>query len=119
MRGGSYSGGGKTSVKLLRTAIPVVCVCLLLFFWGLGAVPFYTRGEPREAVVVWEICSTGEWILPLRNGTEIPSKPPLFHWLGALLAKALGRKDRPYLGRAHAIENCSKRRGGVGMSLGA
>ena len=31
--------------------------------------------------------------MPLRNGTEIPSKPPLFHWLGAPLSKALGRVD--------------------------
>jgi len=44
-------------------------------------------------VVVWEIVSNGEWILPLRDGTEIPSKPPLFHWLGALVSTALGRVD--------------------------
>ena len=25
----------------------------------------------------------GGWILPLRNGTELPLKPPLFHWVGA------------------------------------
>ena len=69
----------------------LIFVCLLLFFWGLGDIPFHTRGEPREGVVVWEIYSSGEWILPLRNGTEIPSKPPLFHWLGALISHAFGR----------------------------
>src|SRR5215813_5945850 len=77
----------------VRTVFPVVGVCLLVFFWGLGQMPFYTRGEPREAVVVWEIANNGEWILPLRDGTEIPSKPPLFHWLGALVSTALGRVD--------------------------
>ncbi len=73
----------------LRTSAPLyLCflVCLLLFFWGLGNIPFYTKGEPREAVVVWEIYINGEWVLPLRNGTEIPSKPPLFHWLGAFVS---------------------------------
>lgn len=58
----------------------------LLYLWGLGALPFYTKGEPREATVVWEIYHSGEWILPLRNGHIIPSKPPLFHWLGAGIA---------------------------------
>jgi hypothetical protein len=56
----------------------------------LGALPFYTKGEPREATVVWEIHTSGAWILPLRNGYIIPSKPPLFHWLGALLALGWG-----------------------------
>jgi 4-amino-4-deoxy-L-arabinose transferase-like glycosyltransferase len=69
----------------------VVFVCLLLFFWRPGHIPFYTKGEPREGVVVWEIYTSGEWILPLRNGTEIPSKPPLFHWLGALISHISGR----------------------------
>ena len=29
-------------------------------------------------------------ILPLRNGTEIPSKPPLYHWLAFGASLALG-----------------------------
>ncbi|HEV8715238.1 MAG TPA: glycosyltransferase family 39 protein [Candidatus Binatia bacterium] len=53
-------------------------------------MPFYKRGEPREATVIWEIYTAGEWILPLRNGHIIPSKPPLFHWLGALVSLAWG-----------------------------
>lgn len=68
----------------------VLFCCFLLYLWGLGALPFYTKGEPREATVVWEIHTSGEWILPLRNGHIIPSKPPLFHWLGALLTLGWG-----------------------------
>lgn len=30
-------------------------------------------------------------ILPMRNGDELPSKPPLFHWLGALASVVHGR----------------------------
>ncbi|MEM4410007.1 MAG: glycosyltransferase family 39 protein, partial [Candidatus Caldarchaeum sp.] len=30
-------------------------------------------------------------ILPLRNGTEIPLKPPLFHWCGAVIALISGK----------------------------
>jgi 4-amino-4-deoxy-L-arabinose transferase-like glycosyltransferase len=72
------------------TGCGLLLLCALLYFWGLGAVPFYTKGEPREATVVWEIYTHGDWILPLRNGHIIPSKPPLFHWLGTLVAFAWG-----------------------------
>ena len=61
--------------------------------WRLGAAPFYTKGEPREALVVWEMVHGRGWILPRRNGTEIPSKPPMFHWLGAMVAKMAGTLD--------------------------
>jgi 4-amino-4-deoxy-L-arabinose transferase-like glycosyltransferase len=77
-------------VRLHLTGLGLVLLCALLYLWGLGSLPFYTKGEPREATVVWEIYTTGEWILPLRNGYFIPSKPPLFHWLGALLSLAWG-----------------------------
>jgi 4-amino-4-deoxy-L-arabinose transferase-like glycosyltransferase len=53
--------------------------------------PFYTRGEPREALVVQTIVTSGEIVLPMRNGDELPSKPPLFHWLGAIASKVQGR----------------------------
>ena len=72
------------------TGFLLMMLCFLLYLWGLGDVPFYTKGEPREATVVWEIYATGEWILPLRNGHIIPSKPPLFHWLGTLASYACG-----------------------------
>jgi 4-amino-4-deoxy-L-arabinose transferase-like glycosyltransferase len=74
----------------IYSGIGLTLLCALLYLWGLGELPFYTKGEPREATVVWEICTSGEWILPLRNGHLIPSKPPLFHWLGVLLSLAWG-----------------------------
>src|SRR5262245_44589533 len=72
------------------TGCGLFLLCALLYLWGLGAVPFYTKGEPREATVVWEIYTNGEWILPLRNGHIIPSKPPLFHWLGTITSFVWG-----------------------------
>jgi 4-amino-4-deoxy-L-arabinose transferase-like glycosyltransferase len=63
-----------------------------LFFQSPDA-PFYDKQEGREALVVWEIIHSGNWILPLRNGVEIPSKPPLYHWLAALIAKSTHQLD--------------------------
>ncbi len=66
---------------------------LFLYVWGLGRVPFYTKGEPREAVQVWEEVNGGEWVLPMRNGRDLPSKPPLFHWLAGISSLAFGEVD--------------------------
>ena len=58
-------------------------VCGLAFFANLGGIPFYDKGEPREALVVRDIVLNGNWMFPLKLGQQIPSKPPLFHWVGA------------------------------------
>lgn len=67
--------------------------CFILLFFGLSELPFYTRGEPREGLVVWEMYSSGNWILPAVNGDYIPFKPPLFHWLALLMSHLFGRVD--------------------------
>lgn len=71
----------------------LVILTLVLYFRGLGTLPFYTVGEPREALEIWEEIHTGEWILPMRNGEDLPSKPPLFHWLGGVTAAVTGSVD--------------------------
>jgi 4-amino-4-deoxy-L-arabinose transferase-like glycosyltransferase len=89
---GSVATRGST-LPLLGAAAVVVVAWVVLELWGLGAVPFSTKGEPREALVVWEMTHGGGWILPRRNGVELPSKPPLFHWLGALTSLLRGTTD--------------------------
>ena len=71
----------------------ILAVCLLLSFRGIRDTPFYDKQEAREASVIWEIHNSGNWILPLRNGEEIPAKPPFYHWLGALISSTVGRVD--------------------------
>ena len=46
--------------------------------------------EGREAFVMQEVLRSENWILPLRNGETIPSKPPLLHWIGASVAQLSG-----------------------------
>lgn len=70
--------------------VAVLGAAAILYVAPLAKVPFYTKGEPREAIVVQSIVDHGEWVLPLRNGNEIPSKPPMFHWLGAGASLAVG-----------------------------
>src|SRR5918993_299380 len=64
-------------------SVLLAAVCTLVFLLFLGKTPFHDRGEPREALVVRDIVLQGRWLLPLRGGEQIPSKPPLFHWFAA------------------------------------
>src|SRR5215472_13773254 len=67
----------------MRAPLLVTGICLVLFFTGLGSVPFYTRGEPREALVAREMSRSGEWLVPSRPEGELTRKPPLFYWAAA------------------------------------
>lgn len=59
--------------------------------------PVWGSTEAREVQVVDRMLSTGELLLPLRNGT-VPSKPPMFHWFAAALSAPFGETS-PYLVR--------------------
>lgn len=83
----------RTASAVVASALLIVLAWAVLQLWGLGAAPFHTKGEPREGLVVWEMTHGGGWILPKRNGEELPSKPPLFHWLGAVTSLVRGATD--------------------------
>ncbi len=69
----------------------LLSLCFLLYFFDLGRIPFYNYEESKEALTVWEMVNGGGWILPLRNGVEQPLKPPLFHWIGAVVSLLTGQ----------------------------
>ena len=68
-------------------------LCGFLYFPYLGSTAFFDKGEPREALAVQDIAQRGEWLFPLKRATDIPSKPPLFHWSAALTSKIAGKLD--------------------------
>jgi 4-amino-4-deoxy-L-arabinose transferase-like glycosyltransferase len=67
---------------------------ILVFFaaWTYLLPPIWNHGEAREGLVARSIVEEHQWILPYRNG-EVPSKPPLFHWVAALLGHIFGVSD--------------------------
>ncbi len=77
---------GRVPLGLLLCA---VCMYLAIQLSVVGVADIGGSSEAREAHVISEIVKNNEWILPRRNGI-IPSKPPLFHWIGAVVSNAIG-----------------------------
>src|SRR5947199_1157367 len=79
-----------------RSNIPIhivllIILCGALYFPYLDSTPLFDKGEPREAMAVQDIVQRGEWLVPLKRATDIPSKPPLFHWSAALTSRVTGK----------------------------
>lgn len=56
----------------------------------LGETIFYSKGEPREAIVAFSMLESGNWILPLNYGTDMAYKPPFLYWTIAVFSSLLG-----------------------------
>ncbi len=68
--------------------IALLSVLVILPF--LGETIFYSKGEPREAIVAYSMLESGNWILPVNYGTDIAYKPPFFYWAIAAVSSLLG-----------------------------
>ena len=66
--------------------LAVVAIAAVALLPWLGLTEFYTKGEPREAVVALSMINDGNWILPINNGGDIPYKPPFFHFCIAIIS---------------------------------
>ncbi len=66
----------------------IACTLLLavIFIPWLGLTPFNTKGEPREAIVAFSMLKSGNWVLPMSLGEDIPYKPPFLAWCIALFS---------------------------------
>ena len=58
--------------------LALLCVLVLVPF--LGETIFYSKGEPREAIVAVSMLQSGNWILPVNYGVDIAFKPPFLYW---------------------------------------
>ena len=75
----------------LSIALAVAVLAAAIVIPGIF-VPLHNIAEPLEGLVVREMVASGDWVLPRRNGEEVPSKPPLYHWITIGLTRLL---DRP------------------------
>jgi len=89
-------------MRPVLAAAALVALTVVLAALPIGS-DVYEGGEAREGLVVREMLRTGDWILPLWNGSVVPSKPPLFHWLAAASAALTGAGVTEHTLRAPSI----------------
>ncbi|MDR0896084.1 MAG: glycosyltransferase family 39 protein [Prevotellaceae bacterium] len=67
----------------------LVLLSMLVILPFLGETPFYSKGEPREAIVAYTMLESGNWILPLNYGADMAYKPPFLYWAIACFSAIL------------------------------
>lgn len=77
----------------------VAVLLILTFIPFLGENLYSTKGEPREAVIAVAMLNSGDWVLPVTFGAEIPYKPPMLAWCIALLGSLNGGVVTEFLSR--------------------
>ncbi len=70
--------------RLVPLAIFVVTALALLP--DLGRQHVWSKDEARDGLVARDMVERGHWLIPHMGGRVYPYKPPLFHWLVALLS---------------------------------
>lgn len=81
-----------TGNNQLGRSLGLLVILLAAITWlpWLSLPLFNTKGEPREAIVAVSMLRSGNWILPLSMGADIPYKPPMLAWLIALFSLPAG-----------------------------
>lgn len=76
----------------LYAALLIATILLggIIFFYGLGNIPFLSFNEARRAIPAANIIKDGDWLLPKLNGELYITKPPLLYWLSATLSHFFG-----------------------------
>ena len=74
----------------IRLVVILAAICLLVFFFRLGARPLWDTDEGMHAATAKDMVLTGDWITPRHNGEPFYDKPPLLNWLTALSFEAFG-----------------------------
>ncbi|HEY8461565.1 MAG TPA: glycosyltransferase family 39 protein [Blastocatellia bacterium] len=73
--------------------IALLLLCGVVFFYGLGRLPFIGPDEPRYAEVAREMYLTGDWITPRLGGIKWFEKPSLTYWLLAASFTLFGENE--------------------------
>jgi 4-amino-4-deoxy-L-arabinose transferase-like glycosyltransferase len=76
--------------KTILYCLILVAVGGILYFYNLGGWDLWNPDEPRYAQVAKEMLQGEGWIIPHLNSEVYFDKPPLFFWLIAGTAKAIG-----------------------------
>jgi 4-amino-4-deoxy-L-arabinose transferase-like glycosyltransferase len=76
--------------RLMLFLFIVIAFGGILFFYNLGGWDLWNPDEPRSAQVAKEMLQGEGWIIPHLNSEVYQDNPPLFFWLEAATAQAIG-----------------------------
>jgi len=71
------------TLYLQKPLLLILLIAALSTLPWIGMGDFYTKGEPREAVLAISMIEKGEWVIPSNYADEFAYKPPMSHWLMA------------------------------------
>jgi 4-amino-4-deoxy-L-arabinose transferase-like glycosyltransferase len=74
----------------LATVLIASVACLAV---GFSATPFWDEDEPRFAAIAQAMLDTGDWVVPMYNGTLAVDKPVLMHWCMAICFALFGTSE--------------------------
>jgi 4-amino-4-deoxy-L-arabinose transferase-like glycosyltransferase len=60
---------------------------------GFSTAPFWDEDETRFVAIAQTMLDTGDWVVPIYNGTLAVDKPVLMHWSIAASFAAFGRSE--------------------------
>lgn len=81
----------------------LVAVMALLFLFFIVQTLFNSKGEPREAIVAVSMLQSGNWILPVSFGGDIPYKPPFLAWCIAAVSWVFGGNVTEFTSRLPSV----------------
>jgi len=73
--------------------ITVVIASLTALAVGFAPMPFWDEDEPRFAAIARTMIETGDWVVPMYNGTLAVDKPVLMHWCMAACDRVFGTSE--------------------------
>ncbi|HEX9997543.1 MAG TPA: glycosyltransferase family 39 protein [Abditibacterium sp.] len=71
----------------------LLLLCWPLFFFRLGAWPFFDADEGRYGEIPRAMLASGDWVTPMLNGVKFFDKPPLLYWGIAFFYQILGLSE--------------------------
>lgn len=73
--------------RLYRISLAIVFIgSILIYFWGIWAIPALSHNEARRMIVVQEMLRNHNWLIPTINAKLYLEKPPLFYWLALVFS---------------------------------
>lgn len=88
-----------TGLHSQRAAMSVLLLVVIGLLFSVFFSEFYTKGEPREAIVAQAMMESGNYVLPTVYASEFAYKPPMVHWLIAGVTSLLGGEVTPISAR--------------------